>query len=333
MPDLRAAAKVVPVALALAAFPFLVKDPFWQHVAVLVMVMASLATAWNILGGLSGQVSFGHSIFFAVGAYSTAYLLIHARLSPWLGMTAGAVLAVGLGLVIGVPVFRLRRHHFSIATIAMQQVLLVVVANTPALGSATGLEVPFAQPSLANLQFSIRDQTGYHLVALGLLGLCSLVYWWFAAGRAGAYARAIRDDEDVARALGVRAQRIKLQALLLSAALTALVGGFYAMYALFVDPNVVLSLGQSIGIVLVAVLGGVGRAWGPLVGAVILVVIQETTRVQLSSRGSGLDLVIYGAIVILIAVVQPGGLIGLWERVGGSLLGVQAKSALSRVRR
>jgi branched-chain amino acid transport system permease protein len=308
-------AAVAVVGLALLAYPFVVKDSFWANLAILALMGASAATAWNLLGGFGGQISFGHSIFFGIGAYTTGWLLLHRDLSPWLGMVLGAGLAVVAGLIIGFPVFRLRRHYFSIATIAMQQVALVLVLNSKALGSATGLELPLKPSSLVNLQFSVRDPVGYHLVALGLLAFTSLSAWLFLRGRPGAYLRAIRDDEEVARAMGVPVRRYKLFALALSAALTALTGGFFAMYALFVQPTAVISLSRSIEIVLIAVLGGAGTMWGPFVGAWMLTYLEQQTRVAFSGAGSGLDLIVYGALVMMIAILEPAGLVGLARRV------------------
>ncbi len=311
---LRRFGPVVGAAILLAAYPFAVKEPFWQNLAILVLVGASTAAAWNLLGGFGGQVSFGHSIFFGIGAYTTGYLLLTRNLSPWIGMGAGAALAVLAGLAVGFPVFRLRSHYFSIATIAMQQVALVVVINSRQLGLATGLELPLKQEGLQNLQFSVRDPTGYHLVALGLFALTALSVRLFMRGRPGVYLRAIRDDEEVAQAMGVGVRRYKLYALSLSAALTALAGGFFAMYALFVQPSGVLSLSRSIAIVLIAVLGGAGTYWGPLLGAWVLTYIQEQARVLFSGTGSGLDVVIYGLLVMAIAILEPAGLVGLARR-------------------
>ncbi|MBJ7605228.1 branched-chain amino acid ABC transporter permease [Candidatus Dormiibacter inghamiae] len=317
--DLRRFAPVAAVGLLLFVYPFVVKDAFWQNVAVLALVSASAAAAWNLLGGITGQVSFGHSIFYGTGAYTTGYLLVRYGLSPWVGMAAGCLVAVALGIVIGFPVFRLRSHYFSIATIAMQQVIFIIVVNNKALGAATGIELPLREASLANLQFSTRDLLPYHLIALALLGVSSLAIWLFMQGKAGAYVKAIRDDEDVARAMGVPVRRYKLYALALSAAITSLAGSYYGMYSLFIDPNVVLSLNLSIAIVLVGVLGGAGSLWGPLVGAWVLQVIQEETRVRLSGAGNALDLVIYGLLVMLIAVVEPAGLIGIGRRLARRL--------------
>jgi len=150
-------APVAVVGALLLAYPFLVKDPFWDDVAILALVGAGTAAAWNLLGGFAGQVSFGHSIFFGIGAYTTGYLLIHAGWSPWLGMALGAVVAVVAGLVIGFPTFRLRSHYFSIATIAMQQLAFVIALNSNQLGSATGLQLPLRSEGVVNLQFSVRD--------------------------------------------------------------------------------------------------------------------------------------------------------------------------------
>jgi branched-chain amino acid transport system permease protein len=308
-------APVVAVGGLLLAYPFVVRDPFWDDVAILALVGAGAAAAWNLLGGFAGQVSFGHSIFFGIGAYTTGYLLIHGGWSPWSGMAVGAVIAVAAGVVIGFPSFRLRSHYFSIATIAMQQLAFVIAVNSTQLGAATGLQLPLRAEGVVDLQFSVRDPTGYHLVALGLFGLSSLSVWLFLRGRPGAYLRAIRDDEEVARAMGVPVRRYKLMAMALSAALTALMGGFFAMYALFVQPTAVVSLQRAIEIVLMAVLGGAGTYWGPLIGGFVIVYLEKQTSVSFSGGGSGLDLLVYGALVMLLAIIEPSGLVGLARRL------------------
>lgn len=312
--DWRRWGPVAIIAVGLALYPFFIKESFWQNLAILVLVNATAAAAWNVLGGFSGQVSFGHSIFFGIGAYTTGFLLLRG-VSPWLGLLAGAGLAVAAGLLIGFPVFRLRSHYFSIATIAVQQVIFTLVINNPALGAGTGLELPIKTASLANLQFSARDKTAYHLVALCFFGMTSLLVWLYLRGRPGAYARAIRDDEEAARSMGVPVRRYKLYAIALSGALTALAGAFYAMYVLFVDPHTVIALNKSIEIVLVGVLGGAGTLWGPLLGAWVLGIFQQVTRVQFSGAGNSLDFVIYGVLVMAIAIFEPAGLMGLLRRL------------------
>jgi branched-chain amino acid transport system permease protein len=315
---LTAVRRALPVALvggALVAYPFVVESPFWQNLAVLALIYASAAAAWNLLGGFMGQVSFGHSIFFGIGAYSTGFLLVRHDVVPWLGIAVGMALSIAAALVIGFPVFRLRSHYFSIATIALQQAIFIVVVNSESLGQATGLELPIKPESLVNLRFSIRDLVGYYLVALGFFAVTSLAVWLYMQGRTGAYARAIRDDEEVARAMGVPVRRHKLYAISLSAALTAMAGGLYAMYSLFVDPNVVLSLWLSITIVIIAVLGGAGTLWGPLFGAWALLAIQEESRVRFSGGGRALDFVIAGGLIVALAAFEPKGLVGAAGRI------------------
>ena len=302
--------------MLLVVFPFVVKDPFWQNVAVLILIFSTAATAWAVLGGFAGQISVGHSLFFSVGAYATAYVVVHSGLSPWLGMTAGALLAALIGTAVGFPVFRLRSHYFSIATIAMQQVAFVLVTNTQELGEATGLAIPLRSSSIANLQFSIRDKIEYYLVALAIFAVTLLAVWSVLRGPLGYYLRAIRDDEGAAQSLGVHSRRYKLYAMALSAAITAFAGGFYAMYALFVDPAVVLGVGFSILIALAAILGGAASLWGPLIGAAMLVILQQYTRTMFSGAGTGLDFVIYGILVMVIGIGEPRGLAGLAGRLG-----------------
>jgi branched-chain amino acid transport system permease protein len=315
LPAVRGVLSVALVGCVLLVYPFVVESPFWQNLGVLALIFASAAAAWNLLGGFMGQVSFGHSIFFGIGAYSTGFLLARHDVVPWLGIAVGVALSILAALVIGFPVFRLRSHYFSIATIALQQAIFIVVVNSESLGQATGLELPIKPESFVNLRFSIRDTVGYHLVALGLFAVTTLAVWLYMQGRTGAYARAIRDDEEVARAMGVPVRRHKLYAISLSAALTAMAGGLYAMYSLFVDPNVVLSLWLSITIVIIAVLGGAGTFSGPLVGAFALLAIQEEARVRFSGGGRALDFVIAGGLIVALATFEPKGLVGLAGRI------------------
>ena len=290
--------------------------PFGLNAVVLMLTLASASTAWNLLAGYTGQISFASAIFFGAGAYSTGYLLLKAGASPWIGIAVGVVLAVAIGVLIGFPVFRLRAIYFSIATIALQQVAFTVANNTEALGGTTGLALPVRDASIVNLQFRPNDPLGYPMVALVLFVLTTACIALYLRGRGGIYARAIRDDEDAALALGVPVRRYKLFALSLSAALIAVSGGFYAMFALYVDPNFVISTDQSLLIAMPTIIGGLGTLGGPLLGAVALVGLQQVTRIYLSGAGTALDFVVLGAIVMVVAVRWPGGIASLLGRFG-----------------
>jgi branched-chain amino acid transport system permease protein len=211
-------------------------------------------------------------------------------------------------------VFRLRSHYYSIATIAVAEIALILVINSAWLGQANGMELPITEQSLANLQFSLQDKRPYYFVALGFFALAAGALALFLRGRAGSYVRAIRDDQFAAAAVGIPVHRYKLAAAALSAAVTALAGGFYVMFVLFIDPPSGLGLDLSVSFTLMAVLGGAGRFWGPLLGAWVLVVVQDVTRHEFSGTGRSIDLLLYGALITVIAVTEPGGILALLKR-------------------
>jgi len=303
--------------LAVLAFPLVFVRPFPRHVMIMIFLYGALATAWNVLAGYCGQISLGHAVYFGIGAYTSTLLTREAALTPWLGMVAGAGLAVLVSQAIGYPVFRLRGHYFAIATIGVGEIVQTLALNWDWIGGARGLFVPIKRPdSLVNFQFH-ESKAVYYYIALGLLALALGATRWLERSRRGYLFRAIREDQEAAASLGVPVAREKHVAIAVSAALTALGGTFWAQYVLFIDPESVFPLSLSILICLVAVLGGVGSLWGPVLGAAVLVPLSEGTRVLLGGTGKALDLVIYGALIMVIAVFQPAGLIGLARRLGG----------------
>jgi branched-chain amino acid transport system permease protein len=318
MPTALGRAAALALLAALLAFPLVFTLPYPRDVMIRVFLYAMLATAWNVLAGYCGQISLGHAVFFGTGAYASTVLAKQDWLgvwaSPWLGMLLGAALAVLLSQVIGYPVFRLRGHYFAIATIAVGEIVQTLVINWDGVGGARGLFVPIKRPdSLINLQFHESKQT-YYYIALALLVLALAINRWIVRSRTGYYFRAIREDQDAAAALGVPVAHYKQRAMAVSAGLTAAGGTFYAQYVFFIDPESVLPLSLSILICLVAVLGGVGTLWGPLIGAAILVPLGEVTRIQLGGTGKALDLVVYGLLIMIISVIQPGGIMALFQR-------------------
>jgi branched-chain amino acid transport system permease protein len=252
-----------PVVLALAlAFPLLVRRVTWQNTAILMLMTAQLGVAWNILGGYAGQVSLGHAAFFGTGAYVSTLLSLKLGVSPWLGMLAGAVAAAGLGVLVGWPCFRLKGHYFAMATIAVAEIVQTVVNGWDLLGGAVGFYLPLKETGFWGFVFN-RSKLPYYYIALGLLLLTVLVNVLVNRSHVGYYLRAIKDEPDAARSLGVSLGRYKMIAMVLSAGLTAMGGTLYAQKELFVDPGSTLSTSLSIKIALVAILGGAGTLWGP----------------------------------------------------------------------
>lgn len=300
------------VAAVAIAYPLLLSSPFQQRLGALVLLYAIAASAWNIVGGYAGQVSVGHVVFFGCGAYAAMGSYAKFGLSPLFGIPGGIALAVGLAAVIGVPTLRLSGHYFSMATIAVAETMRLIVTNTDWLGAAVGLSGPTVPRNIFDLSF--LSSLPYYYLFLVVLVITLFITWWMTNSRMGFYLRAIKDSERAARSLGAPASRTKLYAYMLSAALTSVAGALYAMMFGFVDPESGLGILISVKILIMAALGGAGLLFGPLVGAAILVPLEEISNSWLGGKGAGLTFVLYGAIIVLIARFQPGGLLALVTR-------------------
>ncbi|WFU69423.1 branched-chain amino acid ABC transporter permease [Bradyrhizobium sp. CB2312] len=298
------------VAAFAIAYPLLLSSPFQQRLGALVLLYAIAASAWNIVGGYAGQVSVGHVVFFGCGAYAAMGSYAKFGLSPLFGIPGGIVLAVGLAAIVGVPTLRLSGHYFSMATIAVAETMRLIVTNTEWLGAAVGLSGPAVPRNIFDLSF--LSSLPYYYLFLAVLVITLLITWWMTNSRMGFYLRAIKDSERAARSLGAPASRTKLYAYMLSAALTSVAGALYAMMFGFVDPESGLGILISVKILIMAALGGAGLLFGPLVGAAILVPLEEISNSWLGGKGAGLTFVVYGAIIVLIARFQPGGLLSLF---------------------
>jgi len=298
------------VAAIAIAYPLLLSSPFQQRLGALVLLYAIAASAWNIVGGYAGQVSVGHVVFFGCGAYAAMGSYAKFGLSPLFGIPGGIVLAVALAAIIGVPTLRLSGHYFSMATIAVAETMRLIVTNTEWLGAAVGLSGPTVPRNVFDLSF--LSSLPYYYLFLAVLAITLLVTWWMTNSRMGFYLRAIKDSERAARSLGAPASRTKLYAYMLSAALTSVAGALYAMMFGFVDPESGLGILISVKILIMAALGGAGLLFGPLVGAAILVPLEEISNSWLGGKGAGLTFVVYGAIIVVIARFQPGGLLSLF---------------------
>jgi branched-chain amino acid transport system permease protein len=295
--------------------PVVYSAPYQHNIAVLICLTALMATGWNLLGGFTGQISLGHALFFGIGAYTTAVGGVEFGLNPWLGMLLGAVIALLISFVVGLPVFRLRGHYFSIATIAIGEIALLIFLNWSFVGAARGVSIPIKDDSFLQLQFSGQQKWEYYYVSASLLFIAIIATAVVVKSRVGHYLIAIREDQDAAASVGIPVARYKQLALSFSAIVVAIAGGFFAQYVLFVDPESALGLTISIQITIAAVLGGVRSLWGPVLGATILISLTETARLYLGGTGEALNLVVYGLLVMVIAAFEPNGLIGLGGRV------------------
>ena len=311
------------ISIVLVIVPFLTGNLQLQHVMIMIMLFATLSQAWNILGGYAGQVSFGHACFFGIGAYASLALLKNCGLNPWVGMLIGGIVAVLLAMLIGYPVFRLKGHYFAISTLAIAEVARELFGSWKWVDGTIGLDAPpNMEQSFYNLIF-YDTKIPYHFTLLALFIVMTLITYWIERSRMGFYFRAINQSPDAAESVGVNTSRYKLYALLISAFFTAICGSVYAQYVLHIEPHTVMSIDISIKIVLIAVLGGVGTIWGPVLGATILIPLSEYSRIWFGGTGKGVDLIIFGALILLISIFQPNGILGILRKLTKKSEGVQ----------
>jgi len=295
----------------IVAWPLVVHDVFLQRVGALVLLAAISASAWNLLGGYAGQVSIGHAVYFGAGAYASLVVYTQFGWPPIAGAPVGVAVSMAISLVVGTPTFRLRGHYFSMATIAAAELIRILASNWPLVGAAVGLMGPPVPRSVWDLSFI--SPIPYHYLFLAVLVVLLGLTWHMQRSRMGYYLAAIRDGDRAAASLGVPVLRYKLYALLLSAAFTSLAGSLYAVMVGFADPDSTLGILVSVKMVIVAALGGAGSLFGPLVGAVILIPLEETTNALFGGGGTGITFIVYGAIILVIARFQPGGIAALWN--------------------
>jgi len=271
------------------------------------------ATSLNLLIGYGGMVSFGHGSFFGLGAYTPLLFYTLWGWPPMAGIPAGIALSIGLSLLIGMPTFRLTGHYFSMATIAVAELIRIFTGTWDFVGAAIGLQGPAIARGWWDLTF--RSELPYYYLFLAVLALLLAVTSFIERRRFGFYLRAIKASERAARSLGVPVRRTKMQALALSAAFTSVAGSLYVIKTGFIDPDSGFGILISVQMVIIAALGGAGTLYGPLVGAAILIPLQTATNTWFGGGGSGLTYILYGGIIVLIARFEPGGVFELWHHI------------------
>jgi branched-chain amino acid transport system permease protein len=299
--------------LLLVAPPLL--PPYFLEILISVLLFGYLGAAWNILGGYAGQFSFGHAAFFGIGAYTSTLLFLRLGVSPWLGMLAGGVLAAAFGLAAGYLSFRygLRGPYFSLVTLAFAEMLRVVAVNTRAVGSSLGLVIP--SRDAAPWHFVFGGKLPYYYVILAMALAALWVTRRVERSKLGYSLQAIRENEEAAEAAGVDALGMKLRAMAISSFMTALGGTFYAQYFAYIDPAITFGPSVSIQGLLQAIVGGAGTVLGPVLGAFVLTPVSELSRAVMRGR-AGVDVMVYGLILILVISFLPQGLMG-WARRRG----------------
>jgi branched-chain amino acid transport system permease protein len=284
-------------------------NPYWVNILAVTYLFAGLAGSWNIIGGLGGQFSFGHGVFFALGAYTTARFYLDLGVSPWISLLPAAALAGVVAFLISLPTFRLRGPFFAIATIAINEATFTLANyfDWPT-GGAAGILIPF-RPGLANMIFA--EQWKYALLMFCYMAIVVLVTVAIRRGRLGHYLIAVREDEDAAQAAGVSVLRTKLLGMVISAALTGSGGGLFAMLVRVIDPPTLFSLSDvGVKFALITLIGGIGTVIGPVVGAVLVVPLESWLRGALTGEIPGGDLIVLGLVLVGAALFMKRGIVG-----------------------
>jgi len=286
-----------------------------QDIAVLTFLWAGLALAWNIAGGYAGLISFGHAAFFGIGAYTSTILFLRLAVSPWIGLLCGGLLSAGFGAVLAIICARLRGPFFILSTLAAAEVVRIGALNWASLtGGPEGLSIPPVARA-ANMLFA--SKTPYVLLMLTFLATVYVVTKWLEASRYGFYFYSVRDDADAASAAGVNPLAVRTAAMALSAGLTGVGGSLFAQYFLYLDPTFLISPDLSFQFALLAAVGGLGTAIGPVLGSFLITPMSELLRSYLGSQAAGLHLVIYSVLLVVVMLYFPSGIVGALGRISG----------------
>ena len=295
---------LLPTVGCLALLPLLKPDIYYLSALFGIFLYGSLACGWNIFGGYTGYMNFGHAGFFGVGTYTSALLLLRFGLSPFYTLILGGALAGVLAAVIGYPCLRLRGPYFVLVTFCLGLAVRVVVINLEWTGSSTGLWLPFLKVSM------FANRTIFYEVMLAIMALTILAAMWIEKSKFGIGLKAIFQDEDSAETQGVNATKLKIAAFIVSAFLAGMAGGIYGYYRSYIHPDFIFDVSISVLVVLMALLGG-RQSWvGPVIGASIVVVINEILTAYLGI-GAEFSRIIYGLLLVIVIMYLPNGLVGL----------------------
>jgi branched-chain amino acid transport system permease protein len=336
---------VLPVLLSVAAItvlllvPKFVSSTYALHIMILIFIGVITGSAWNILGGYTGQYSVGHAAYFGVGAYTTMILLQYRHIAPWYGIWAGVGVAVVVALIIGSICFRLRGPYFVLASIAVAEIFRVSALNLTGLtNGAEGILIIDIPPlKIGNTVITdFLSKIPFYYTGLAFAIAVIVVTWIVQNSKLGYYFQAIREDQDAAHSLGINLTLYKNAALALSAIFTSLAGSLYGLYVGFIDPGTVLALDVSVQIVITCIIGGIGTIFGPTIGAAVLIPFSEALRSNMiaqavidsglvredSALGSFLKnqlshahVLIYGILLVVVILFMPDGVLGFIRKL------------------
>ncbi|MHA1153284.1 MAG: branched-chain amino acid ABC transporter permease [Alphaproteobacteria bacterium] len=314
------------LAAVLLMVPLFVTSGRWIEFIELTLFVAVMGQGWNILGGYGGQYSFGHALFFGTAAYLQALLQFRYGMSPWIAMWFALGGSILVASVVGYLSFRygLRGSYFALITLAFAEAFHVLARSFISITEG-GRGVQLAlnrdpERAVATFQYNFAGDFlkayGFYYTIVAILGLAYAATWWMARSRFGAQLVAVRENEDAAQALGIDAFRVKMGAICLSAAVMSLSGIYYVQKFLFIDPGIAYGPSKSVEALFAPIVGGLGTVLGPLIGALFIHGVGEAAKEVIGlvwQDRPGVDLILFGIILVLVLAYLPRGLVGLIE--------------------
>ena len=325
--------KMALVMLALfIGIPLAVNSTDVHNVIIYILIYAMVGEAWNLITGFAGQTSFGHAAYFGIGAYTSTVLLEYFHITPWIGMLAGGLIAVIVAFAVNFNMFKLKGHYFAIATLCVAEILKTIFSKWSWVGAGDGIAltpinalIPGAPTSawgkIAWLSLDVRNRLPFLFTTLAVFCLVFIVCAALERSKIGFYWKAIRESHEVAESIGINPRNYKLLAMCLSAFIAAIGGTFFAQFFKYIDAVTVFPLSVSMIFVLVTVLGGLGNVYGPIIGSVIYYSLDLLMRRMTGGASSGLNLIIFGALIVLVTCTEPRGIMGIVDRIRQSLAG------------
>lgn len=304
-------------------FPLVIRSSYYQHLVIIIFMWVVIGSSWNLLAGYTGQVSFGHAIFFGVGAYTAGIFATKLGISAWWGMMFGGFFSMLVGLFVGWVCFRLRGPYFALATLAGGEIIRLIATNWESLTEGM-MGILIIQTFTSKLP--------YYYIAFALSVACVYTIQLIMKSKWGYYFVSIREDEDAAASMGINTTLYKNISLLVSSFFTGMAGAFYMNYMAFIDPEVVFSLHYiSIMAILVGIVGGVATIWGPAVGAFVMIGLQETFRSSFFGLApkwtSQAHALVFGLLVIFVIMFLANGIVGDWDKIRRNVFRIRPSSS------
>lgn len=323
--NFRNLAIVILLLIAIMLPIFIGNQSYIMHILIVVLIFASLAQSWNMLAGFAGQPSLGHNVFFGIGAYTLGLLVYYIdffKANPWIALILGGfVSAFLIGLPIGTICFRLRGIYFAFATLVSSEIIRIIILNSEFTLAGLGVIIPVPPPiQFGDFVINFRSKIPYYYIVLALTFIIFISTHLIVKSHIGFKLLTIREDEDAALSIGVNSFKAKLFAMLVSSFFAGIAGALYASYMSYIDPSPdpggVLSTATGLDVIIVGILGGIGTVVGPLIGALIRYPLGEYLRVTFGFT-AGLDLMIFGIILVVIIILFPGG---VWKFISEKIL-------------